>query len=83
MIYASYNILSKELKNGIEIIVGQAIFKGQAVFKLWIKTVKMMFGSIIQELLGLHKLWCYFWVSWTIYYKTHISFIKKVLLILR
>ena len=26
---------------------------GQAVFKLWIKTVKMLFGSITQELLGL------------------------------
>ena len=35
--------LSKELKNGIEILVGQAIFK------LWIKTFKMLFGSITQE----------------------------------
>ena len=35
--------LSKELKNGIEILVGQA------VFKLWIKTVKIMFWSITQE----------------------------------
>ena len=31
--YASFSKLSKELKNGIEILVGQAIFK------LWIKTV--------------------------------------------
>ena len=29
--------LSKEFKNGIEILVGQA------AFKLWIKTVKIMF----------------------------------------
>ena len=36
-------------KNDIEILVGQA------VFKLWIKTVKMLFGSIIQEPLGLPK----------------------------
>ena len=48
-IYASYSKLSKELKNGIEILVGQA------AFKLWIKTVKMLFGSITQEPLGLPK----------------------------
>ena len=47
MIYASYSKLPKKLKNGIEILVGQA------VFKLWIKTVKMLFGSITQEPLGL------------------------------
>ena len=34
MIYASYRNLSKELKNGIEILVGQT------VFKLWIKSVR-------------------------------------------
>ena len=45
---ASYSKLFKELKNGIEILVGQA------VFKLKIKTVKMLFGSVTQELLGLH-----------------------------
>ena len=39
--------LSKELKNGIEILVGQA------VCKLWIKTFKMLFGSISQEPPGL------------------------------
>ena len=38
------SILSKKLKNGIEILVGQA------VFKLWIKTI---FRSITQEPLGL------------------------------
>ena len=32
--HASYSKLFKELKNGIEILVGQA------PFKLWIKTVK-------------------------------------------
>ena len=41
--------LSKELKSGIEILVGQA------VVKLWIKTAKMMIGSITQEPLGLPK----------------------------
>ena len=44
-----YNKLFKELKIGIEILVGQA------VFKLWIKTARMMFGSITQEPLGLPK----------------------------
>ena len=41
--------LFKELKNGLGILVRQA------VFKLWIKTVKMLFGSITQELLSLPK----------------------------
>ena len=36
MDYASYKKLFKELKNGIEILVGQA------VFKLYIKTVKVL-----------------------------------------
>ena len=47
--YASKSKLSKELKHGIEICVGQA------VFKLWIKTVKIVFWSINQEPLGLLK----------------------------
>ena len=34
--HASLSKLSKELKNGTEILVGQA------VFKLWIKTVRIM-----------------------------------------
>ena len=34
---ASYKKLFKEIKNGIEILVGQAIFK------LQVKTVKMLF----------------------------------------
>ena len=49
--YKHWNDLSityyKELKNGIEISVGQA------VFKLSIKTVQMLIGSITQELLDL------------------------------
>ena len=61
IINASYSKLPKELKNGIKSSVGQAIFK------LWINTFKMLFGSITQELLGLLKFWCYFWVPWTIY----------------
>ena len=47
--HASENILSKELQNDIEILVGQVDFK------LWIKTVKIMFWSITQEPLGLLK----------------------------
>ena len=38
-----------ELKNGIEILVGQA------VFKLQIKTAKIMFWSITHGLFGLLK----------------------------
>ena len=37
IMYASYSKLFKELKNGIEIVVGQA------AFKLWIKTVEILF----------------------------------------
>ena len=43
---ASCSKLPKELKNGIGILVGQA------VESVWIKTVKMLFGSITQELLS-------------------------------
>ena len=71
IIYASYSKLPKELKNGIEILAGQAFFK------LWIKAIKMLFGSIIQEPLGLPKFWYYFLVPLTIYYKMHTLFIKK------
>ena len=48
--YASWGKLSKEFKNGIEILVGQAIFK------LWIKTVKITFWLTTQEPFGLPKL---------------------------
>ena len=41
--------MSKELKNSIQILVDQV------VFKLWIKTVKILFWSVTQELLGLLK----------------------------
>ena len=54
MTYASYSKLPKKLKNGIEILVDQA------VFKLWIKTVKMLFGSITQEPLGLPNFYTIF-----------------------
>ena len=43
------NLLSKELKNISENLISQA------VDKLWIKTVKILFCSITQELLGLLK----------------------------
>ena len=42
---------SKELWNGI----GLDILVGQAVFKLWIKTIKILFWSITQEPLNLIK----------------------------
>ena len=38
--------MSKELKNGIKILVGPAFFK------LWIKIIKILFWSITQETLG-------------------------------
>ena len=77
MAYASYSKLFKELKNDIESL------GSRVVFKLWIKTVKMLFGSITQEPLGLPKFWCHFWIPLTIYYNMHISFFRKVLIILK
>ena len=51
--HVSYSTLSKELKEGIEILVGQA------VFKLWFKTVYLnIFNAIVL-------------VPWTIYFKMH------------
>ena len=50
---SSCSKLSKELENGIDILVVQT------VFKLWIKTIKMLIGSITQEPLVLPKFWCY------------------------
>ena len=47
--YESYSKLFKELKKRIGILVGL----DQAVFKLKITTVKMLFGSITQEPIGL------------------------------
>ena len=78
IVYAPYSKLPKELKNGIEFLLGQVVF-----FRFRIKTFKMLFGSVTQELLGLLKVWCYFWVPLTIYYKMHTLFFKKVLIILR
>ena len=65
-IYASYSKSSKGEKK-------KKKKSRPSVFKLWIKTVKMLFVSINQELLGLPKFWCYFWVPWTIYNKMHIE----------
>ena len=42
MIYAFYSKLSKELKNGIEILVGQAVFK---------------YGSNIQNVVWVNNSW--------------------------
>ena len=53
--------LFQELKNGIEILVDQALFK------LWMKTVKM-FRSTTQNQLGIPKFGYFSGVSWTIYY---------------
>ena len=55
--------LFKELKNDLEILANGAIFK------LWIKTVKIMFWSITQERLALLQIKCHFWASWTSYSK--------------
>ena len=63
IMHTSESKLFKELKNGIATLVGQV------VFKLWIKTVKIMFWSTTQEMLGLLKFWCHFWVPSTIYYR--------------
>ena len=41
--------LSKELNDGIEILVGQV------VFKLWIKTAEILFSSVTPEPLDLFK----------------------------
>ena len=76
MIYASYSKLPKKLKNGIEILVGQA------VFKLWIKTVKMLFGSITQESLGLPNFYAIFEFLGQLPVGC-IHYLKKVLIILR
>ena len=43
MIQVINSILSKELKNGIEILVGQA------VFMIWIKTVKCCFDQYLTQ----------------------------------
>ena len=51
---------------------------GQAVFKLWIKIVRMFFGFITPEPLGLPKFWSFFWVPLTIYCKMSILFFKDV-----
>ena len=79
IMYASYSKLSKELKDGIEILVGQA------VFNLWIKTVKILFRSITQEPLGLLNILMLFLSSldnliWDAYIIFHS---EKMLLILR
>ena len=62
--------LSKELKKGIEILVGQT------VFKVRIKNSEMLFWSITQEPLDLPEFW-YFWVPWKIYYKMCMLFFQK------
>ena len=63
MIYAFNSKLSKELKNSNEISVGQT------VFKLWIKTVKILFCSIqlnlnaVFEFLGQFTIRCIYYFS--------------------
>ena len=57
-------MLSRNSKMALEFY-----YIGQGVCKLWIKTVKMLFGSITQEPLGLSKFWSFFLVPCTICYK--------------
>ena len=47
--YVSQSKLSKKPKNGIEILVGQAMFK------LWIKTVKILLWPITGKMVDLLK----------------------------
>ena len=44
----------RNTKNDIDILLGQA------VSKLWIKTIKITFRSITQEPLDVHKFQCHF-----------------------
>ena len=60
---------------------GIKILVGQAVFKLWIKTVKIMFGSVLKNRLAYLNFGA-FLSSWTSYYKMHILFFKKILITL-
>ena len=53
---------SKELKNAIEILVGEVLFK------LWIKTVKIMFWS---RTTWPTSILCFFWVLWTVCFQMH------------
>ena len=81
MIYAFYSKLSKKLKNGIEILAGQAVFN-----IMGIKTVQMLFGSITQELLGLPKSFVNFDANFEFlgqFTIRCIPFFKKVFIILR
>ena len=60
---------NSKFKSGIE------IFVGQAVFKLQIKTVKMLFlDHELKNCLAYLNFDAIFWVPWTIYYKMHILF---------
>ena len=75
--------MSKELKNGNGILVGQA------VIRLWIKTVILLFWSITQEPLDLLKFKCFFFLSFLFSLFSPLGnllellFFKKVLTILR
>ena len=67
----------KELKNDIETIVGQAVFKlvrsEQSKYCFLINNSRTAWPTLIFMLL----------VPWAIYYRMHILFFKKVLIILR
>ena len=74
--YMSTLKLYEKFANDIKISVGQIV-------ALLIKTIFWIFWSITQELLGLLKLQCYFWVSQTILLQEITLFFRKGILILR
>ena len=70
--------LFKELKNGIEVLVGQA------VFKLQIKTVKMLFlDQKLKNRLAYLNFDAVFEFFGQFYFKMHKLLFKKMLIILR
>ena len=68
--------LFKERKNGIEILVGQAVFKfyqnSQNVGFIWINNSRTAWPTLILML---------FWVPWTIYYMMYKLFFKKSIIL--
>ena len=71
IMYISYSKLSKELKNYIEILVGQT------ALKLWIKRIKILLWPKTQDLLAILEFQCYFWLPWTINNERYNTIFQK------